>query len=142
MRAQSSIEFIIIFGFMLLIFTVIIGILGDKTVANQQEKDYLTLKMAGENIKNEIDFARITTKGYRRNFYITNKINSLPYSIKLDLGKDLGVDYSIMTLSYHDDYNTSEILFLPRNIEGNFKLNADNNITRNETHICINTECT
>ena len=89
MKAQSSMEFIMLFSFVMIVFTLMIALLGEKYVSVQKERDYNALKELGERIKMEINLAYNTVEGYHRKVYLMDSIAGLEYNIRLDKSKDL-----------------------------------------------------
>lgn len=82
-KSQSSIEFIILVGFVLLFFIIFFLVIqiniGDKI----KERKNLAVKEIAFAIQDEINLASKSTDGYQRRFKIANKIGEEDYYAKI-----------------------------------------------------------
>jgi hypothetical protein len=99
-KGQSSIEFIMLFGSLFLIFILILGILFHYNRMQYRSRDYAELEDLAAAIKREIEIATQVKDGYRRAFNIPNKIGVNNYTLS-HTGRDLSLamgelDYSVV----------------------------------------------
>lgn len=82
-KSQSSIEFIIIVGAVLLSFVTVLAVLqkslGEKTI-EKRNFEFLELAMA---VQNEMNLASKTSDGYQRSFTLPEKIEGFNYQIRI-----------------------------------------------------------
>ena len=83
MKSQSSIEFIVIVGAVLLIFITTIGFLQKSISEKKIEKRNFEFQEFAQNIQNEINIASKATDGYQRTFSIPEKIEGMGFQIRL-----------------------------------------------------------
>ena len=84
---QSSIEFIILIGFLAFFFLVLALIFqGNIHDAQSQQRDDL-LKEIALTVQNEINLATSSIDGYSRNFTISQGILGVPYEIDITNGE-------------------------------------------------------
>ena len=83
MKAQSSIEFIILIGavmfFLLAFFILMQGNIADK----QSEKQNLLANGVAEAIQNEINIASNSNNGYQREFTVQNSLENEEYALSI-----------------------------------------------------------
>ena len=85
-KAQGSIEFIVITGFILVMFIVILGVIQERSIEKSKEKREIALKDTAKNIQKEINLAFESTNGYTRSFEVPGKIINAEYNITLVKG--------------------------------------------------------
>ena len=73
-KSQSSIEFVIIVGAVLLAFITFLGILQKNLGEKNSERANLKFQELAESVQNELNIASKSTDGYQRTFTIQNKI--------------------------------------------------------------------
>lgn len=108
-NAQFAIEFIVLLGFMFLVFVGFLAVVTNKILdAKGDEK----LKIAEEIAliaKDEIDLASGFSDGYKREFQIPNTIDGNDFDIEILFDRELVVNY----------LDAEYVVFLPDNVEGN-----------------------
>ena len=83
-KAQTSMEFVILTGFMLLAFlTFYIVIQGQLVAANRDTTDNAA-KDVETLVVNELKVAESVTDGYCRNFELPQRVNGINYNISID----------------------------------------------------------
>ncbi len=139
-KAQSAVEFALIIGFLMLVFSAMVVIVTDKSIQLQQSTDYDALHQLGSVVKSELDFAGTTEQGYLRTIYLPSQLNGLDYNLTLIKGVDLGANYSVIVVSYKTLPIGQYIAFTYGNITPGSKLRigGGNNITKGPDAVCIN----
>jgi len=105
-KAQASIEFMFLIGFMFIIFVVFFIVIQQRTSEANEYKNRLLLKQVSRLVKSEIRDAQIFNYGYKRTFYLPKLINGKNYSINIsEDGYELMLNYSnIEYLDFLDNY--------------------------------------
>ncbi|RLE38788.1 hypothetical protein DRJ17_02875 [Candidatus Woesearchaeota archaeon] len=132
-KSQSSLEFLMLIGVMMLIFVAIIGIFTIRFVEFSQERDRLALRDLGEYIKQELDVAAGAEDGYVRTFMLPANLNGKKYSVKLDIIND---EVAELVLQY-DDEIYDEVKIISGLINGDLKL-GENIIKKVKNIVKIN----
>ena len=138
MKAQSSIEFSLIIGFFIFVFSLLMVIITNKGIETQTQKDYQVLKEMGDTLKYEVDFAGKTIEGYQRSIDLPLTINGLGYEINVTSGPAMKTNFSLITIHYLIPDSSDYVVFSYPNVTGNFTPGKTNNITRGKTLVCIN----
>jgi hypothetical protein len=105
-RAQTAIEFLVLLGFMLLVFTAFFAVMHERSSIIIEQNRYGELTAAGDIVRDEALTAQQVHDGYRRVFDLPTMIQGRPYTIAL-------VDRSELVIETADQQH---ILFLPINI--------------------------
>jgi uncharacterized protein (UPF0333 family) len=88
-RGQTSLEFIVLAGFMLFVFTAFIFVVKERSnIANQQVR-YNELSSVAQSLNQEVINAYRVQDGYTRTFEIPNTINGEQYTIKVTDNSEL-----------------------------------------------------
>lgn len=81
MRGQAGIEFLLLSVFALSLLIIMVAALSNLTFSRQTQKGYLEMKDLGISIQQELLFASELEDGYRREFYIPDKLSNVDYTI-------------------------------------------------------------
>jgi hypothetical protein len=82
-KGQSSVEFVILTGFMLLAFLTFYIIIQSKLVEANRETTDITAKQAELMVVNEITIAESVADGYYREFDLPPRVNGMQYDISV-----------------------------------------------------------
>jgi len=82
-KAQTAIEFFIIFGAVLFFFTLFFIVIQEQLYEKNREKERLICQEIASSVQDEIAFAIESSDGYSREFKIYEKINGKPYNIEI-----------------------------------------------------------
>ena|SRR3989344_5063759 len=82
-KSQSGIEFLIVFGIVLFLFSVFLVLIQTTTEEKNREKESLLIKNLALSIQDEINLATETSDGYSREFYAPLQILGNDYEIKI-----------------------------------------------------------
>ncbi|MBU0467345.1 MAG: hypothetical protein KJ718_04735 [Nanoarchaeota archaeon] len=82
-KSQSAIEFIILVGLMLFLFSSFLFVFQQNLEKKIEQKRNLEIKDLALTIQNEINIAAETSSGYQRSFSIPEKIIKLDYGISV-----------------------------------------------------------
>lgn len=93
-KGQGAIEFMIIFGVILVFFVLFFAIIkGNHSDKNKEKIDTL-LRNVALDLRDEINIAASASEGYTRNFTLPNNV--------------LGNDYTVILTNFGDVYLTAE----------------------------------
>ncbi|HIH42024.1 TPA: LamG domain-containing protein [Candidatus Woesearchaeota archaeon] len=134
-RAQAGFEFIALVGFMFMIFVVFLGIINQRTVEFQEEKNQQSLKDLGDVIKKEIDLATKAEPGYSRLFNLPPTINSKNYNATIQKG---GLVTNIVLTFYGFSSQFAYVVKVPHGVFAQGIGQGDNLIEKNESLIVLN----
>ncbi|MGV8086575.1 MAG: hypothetical protein ACP5N1_03005 [Candidatus Woesearchaeota archaeon] len=82
-KAQTSMEFVILTGFMLMAFLVFYIVIQIQLVEANRDKLDITAKQVETLVVNEIKIAESVTDGYYRDFYLPLNIQGIEYTIEV-----------------------------------------------------------
>jgi hypothetical protein len=82
-KSQTAIEFLIITGFVLILFTILFLSIQGSTGSKIVERNTIAVKEVAYTIQDEINLAAGSTDGYKRTFRLPAKINGMDYDIIL-----------------------------------------------------------
>jgi len=85
-QAQSSIEFAILVGFMIVMFTIFFVIIQQNYSSKLSQRQDRLVKEIGESVKSEIDLAFHSIDGYRREFSLPKSVYGTDYDIRVSEG--------------------------------------------------------
>jgi hypothetical protein len=85
-KAQSAIEFMILVGFLLVVFVIFLSIVSENLRDKTNERQNLQIKEIALGVKVEVDLATEASDGYVRNFSIPIKIYGEDYDISINDG--------------------------------------------------------
>ena len=85
-HAQSSIEFIILLGFLLFAFSAFFLIIQGNMSDKLDARNNMAIKGIAIQVQDEINFAFSSSEGYYREFKIPENINGVNYDIELGDG--------------------------------------------------------
>lgn len=125
-KAQVSMEIMILMGFLFLIFIIFLGFVNVRLSEKNDESEYTMLSDVSEQIQNEIRIAYNAKDGYSRSFDVPEKL-------------DNRIEYDIQTLPNRLVTNTSKyqhVLTVP-DITGAV-VKGQNNIRKTNQSIIIN----
>ncbi len=126
-KLQTSIEFVIMLGFVLLFFSVFLIIVQGNTRSNLEQKNNLIARGIAEEVQDEVNLALEASEGYSREFELPNKIGAIDYDVNI-----------IDEMVYLNTSDNSIALALPIvNVTGNVQ-NGTNTIKKENGEILIN----
>jgi hypothetical protein len=82
-KSQTAIEFLIVVGFVLGMFTILFLSIQESNKSRIIEKNINDVKQVALIVQEEINFAASSTDGYERTFSLPPKINGMNYDITL-----------------------------------------------------------
>jgi len=82
-KAQGTVEFIIIFGFILMFFTVFFAIIQMNINDKNKEKERIIIQNVALDVQDEINLAAEASEGYCREFKIPSNILGKDYEINV-----------------------------------------------------------
>jgi hypothetical protein len=85
-KAQSSMEFVILTGFMVLTFLVFYIVIQSKLIESNRDSTDKAMKQVETLIVNELKVAESVTDGYYREFSLPPRINGLDYNVSIMAG--------------------------------------------------------
>ena len=127
MKSQSSMEFIILASFMLLVLLGFFSIASSKMLEAREEGNRKIAEDIADFAYKEIETAKSVNDGYTRIFSMPQAVNGADYSITITDNTELTVNY----LGYE------HVSFLPSNVTGNI-IKGSNKISKNNGIISIN----
>ena len=137
-KAQSSMEFMLLMGFMFLTFNVFLLAIANKVIDVQNQKDMQLIDDVSYVIKSEIILAAGVGDNYSRTFEIPKTLKGVNYSIRLISSDEMGTNYSELVLKYVNfTKNHETVKILPKNVNGSI-YKGENNITKRNGSICLN----
>jgi hypothetical protein len=132
-KAQTSMEFVILTGFMILAFLVFYIVIQSKLVEANRDSADKAAKQAELLVVNELRVAESVIDGYYREFELPQKINGMNYNISIMSG--VGGTPEIVI-----HYNGKErVYFVPQAYVSSFSSvsKGKNNISKNNGIILI-----
>ena len=127
MKSQSSMEFITLASFMLLVLLGFFAITSSKMLEAREEGNRKIAEDIADFAYREIETAKSVNDGYTRIFAMPQTVNGIDYSIKITDNTELAVTY----LGYE------HVSFLPSNVTGNI-IKGNNKISKNNGMISLN----
>ncbi|MCK5612409.1 hypothetical protein KAR91_61625 [Candidatus Pacearchaeota archaeon] len=85
-KAQSVMEFLVMFGALLFFFVVFMAIINADLTRENREKQSALLQNAASDIRDEISLAAKATDGYSREFFVAEKILGTNYELNMTEG--------------------------------------------------------
>jgi len=82
-KGQGTIEFVIIFGFILIFFTIFFGVIQKNISEKNKDKERILLQNIALDIKDEINLAAESSEGYSREFKVPENILGQNYDIEI-----------------------------------------------------------
>ena len=134
-KAQAGFEFIALVGFMFMIFVIFLGIINQRTVEFQEEKNQQSLKDLGDVIKKEIELATKAEPGYSRAFNLPPTINSKHYNVTVQKG---GLVTNIVLTFYSFSSQFAYVVKVPHGVFAQGIGQGNNLIEKNESMIVLN----
>ena len=128
-KAQSSLQFMVLLGFVFTVFIIYIGYQGNKIISLENDKEYVLTKDLALKIASELNLATSLEDGYTRSFELPQKLDDVhDYSI-LDFQTEIVVNTS------KQDYSVAVPAHNGTLVKGN------NTIVLKSGIICINGGC-
>ena len=81
---QTALEFMVLLGFMLIVFTSFFYVVKERSEVSTQQARYVELITVSEIVQEEVTIANRVKDGYRRVFDLPKTIGGAPYTILLD----------------------------------------------------------
>ncbi len=107
-RAQTAMEFVILIGFMLFVFTTFFLVIQERSSIIKQEIYRRDLDGVAQLITNEIALAQQVRFGYIREFTLPLKLSGENYTVTLNNGSEVTIRRDIS--------NDEFVVFLPSNL--------------------------
>ncbi len=124
---QTSLEFVIMVGFVLLFFSVFLFIIQSNMSDKIQQRTGLELKVIASDAQSEINLALEASDGYSREFEIPEKVGNMDYDINV-----------VEEMVYVNTTDSRNALALPvPNVTGNLQ-KGKNTIRKEEGEIILN----
>ena len=83
-RGQTSIEIILLMGFLFFIFLIFLGFFNAQLAERNDERESHLLRDVSQQIQNEIRLAYNTKDGYSRSFTVPEKLNNyIEYDVQV-----------------------------------------------------------
>lgn len=82
-RAQSSVEFMILVGFVLMFFVAFLFTLAIASSERLAERQRLAIQQIAQTVQEEVAFAHSTVDGYQRTFVLPLHIVNLEYELEV-----------------------------------------------------------
>ena len=127
LKSQSSMEFIVLATFMLMVIVGFFGVTSSKVLEAREDINRKIAEDIADFAYREIEIATSVNDGYKKSFSMPQNVNGVNYSIKI-------VDNIELTVIYLD---YEHVRFLPSNVTGNITKGL-NTISRNNSIIHIN----
>lgn len=112
-RAQTAIEFLVLVGFMLFIFTAFFLVIQERTASAKRQQYYTELSSIGDLLVQEVRLAQQVRNGYRREITLPSTVAGVQYNITLNDSAELTIRKKTDEWSYSDE---EYLVFLPVNI--------------------------
>ncbi len=139
-KAQSSVELVLLLGFMFLVFNVMIAGLFYRLSEIETEKELFRIDEINNIARAEIMLAHSVEDGYNRIFYLPQRINGLDYNIRI-VGQDQIEDeekYGEIIAEYVDYHRKHQsVRIIPINVRGEI-YKGENKIEKRQGVICLN----
>ena len=131
-KSQSSTEFVILIGFMVLVLLVFFMIIQEKIVEANDERNELASKDIMDTLITEIRLAESVSDDYYREFFLPLDLNGLDYDISIIMGVASTTE---IVLKYS---NKEKVYFLEEFINSSSSVGLGlNNITKKNGVILI-----
>ena len=127
LKSQSSMEFMVLATFMLLVIVGFFGVTSSKVLEAREDINRRIAEDIADFAYREIEIATAVNDGYKKSFSMPQNVNGVNYSINI-------VDNIELTVIYLD---YEHVRFLPANVTGNITKGL-NTISRNNSIIYIN----
>lgn len=126
-KSQSALEFVILIGVMLFLFTSLTLTFNRNLSQKTQEQRSLEIQNLASSIQNEIDLAASSSTGYQRTFKVPDKILNIEYNISI-----------ISNFLYLRTSDNKHAISLPiQNLSGQLQF-GDNTLKKNVTGVFLN----
>lgn len=144
-RGQSSLELLILTGFMFLIFLGALSIGGSHLIDLQRENDRSYLIETAKFLDNEVKVAVEAEAGYYRQFELPSRLGRADYEINISGGAGTEANFTEIVLrfvNYSIDFE--QTLFAPPNVSGKVYIDPEKHmatvtIKKGTSGITINT---
>ena len=116
-KGQSANELLVIYMFVMLIFTVFVASFTQQRSAEMERSKVAAADAVGGQFSNELDFAARAGNGYSKKFVYPLLLNGVtPYSIIMNnLSKSVDIRFSLGTANYSHSFPiiTSNVMVIP-----------------------------
>ncbi len=82
-KAQLSIDYVIVFSFVLIIFVLIFGLVATQRVQSSQQQDYAQLQVIAQSIAQDISIASTSGNGYAQNVSLPSGTGLVGYNLSV-----------------------------------------------------------
>jgi len=86
-KAQGSIEFVILIGAVLFFFIIFLTIMQNNNLQKEDQEKNVLIKQIAYNIQEEISLASESSDGYKREFFLLEKIINIDYNASIIEGQ-------------------------------------------------------
>jgi hypothetical protein len=118
-KAQSSIEFMVLLGFSIIVVTAIMFLVGIEAERRATIQNEMIVQELFTVIDTEVGLASVSPAIYTRTFFIPYLLDGRDYTIELEDSRDIVVNFN----------NDLYVFFLNQTISGNLS-KGDNTITK------------
>ena len=128
-KGQGSVEFVVLFSTMLLIFLIFFIVIQNRLLEAQEAENDRVVEELANNIFNEIRLAKSASSGFKRQFSLPTSLGGNAYVLELQDERDLVVVYQEKEYVFFlDDFvsgNLSPGVNSLEKIEGNVTLHNE-----------------
>lgn len=110
-HGQTAVEFLVLLGFMTLVFTLFLIVVSQRTAFSNEQARYLELRSIGETIEQEVSLAYRVAPGYARTFELPLTVDGKSYVVDL---RPLPPSPASEVIIRTDEFEY--VLFLPVNV--------------------------
>lgn len=129
-RGQAAIEFLILGGFMLLVFVTFFVVVQERAVLKQQQALQNELFGVANVVSQEVSMANRVRAGYERVFELPLLINNEPYTVSLHPAE--GPSEMVISSGEYE-----YVVFLPVNLSGESEIRPGHNKILKEENISV-----
>lgn len=130
-KAQTTTEFMILMGVMMLIFIIFFTVIGQRMVRIQIDTNREKVKQFANLVTNEIILAQQVQNSYNRNFFIPDSIDGQEYSISMTRTDETDITKGVeIVIEYSGE---SYVKFVDGKINGTLRKGNNRIFKQNET---------
>lgn len=118
-RAQTAVEFLVLVGFMLFVFTAFFLVIQERSASFKQQQYYSEISFVSDLLVQEVRLAQLVRSGYRREFSMPSNAVGDEYVVTLVDGVELSIRRAVPAdgnggggIGSLDEY----VVFLPVNV--------------------------
>jgi hypothetical protein len=122
MRAQTSLEFLLIIAFMTIVFVSFFALANSRLAESAEQKSFEVASEIASIVKGQIELASIVNGGFSTSFIIPQIVGGMPYEISIVDKRELIIVYN----------GYEHVEFLPVNVSGQLNF-GENTLSKNST---------